>query len=50
MKKGTILRNDYVSDESPLRYSIFTSVTGSYMNAIYSHDGKIKKQDTINMI
>lgn len=43
VKKGTILRNDHVSDNSPLRFSVFTGAAGNYMNVIYVYNGKVKK-------
>lgn len=43
MKIGTILRNDYVSDDSPLRYVIYVGNDGKYLHAIYPFQGKIKR-------
>lgn len=50
VKKGTILRNDHVSDNSPLRFSVFTGAAGNYMNVIYVYNGKVNFPSTLNTV
>ena len=42
MKIGTVLRNEYVSDDSPLRYSVYVGSGGKYIHTIYQYHGKIE--------
>lgn len=43
MKIGTVLRSEYVSNDSPLRYSVYVGCDSKYINTIYPYHGKIKK-------
>lgn len=43
MKIGTVLRNEYVSNDSPLRYSVYIGSDGKYIQTIYPYHGKIER-------
>lgn len=43
MKKGTILKNSGVSDNNPLKYSIYLSTCGNSVNVLDFYKGHIKK-------
>lgn len=43
MKIGTVLRNEYVSSDSPLIYSVYIGIDGKYIHTIYPYNGKIER-------
>lgn len=43
MKTGTVLRNDYVADDSPLKYVIYVGSDGEYLHTAYPYHGKIER-------
>lgn len=43
MKIGTVLRNEYVADDSPLRYAVYVGCDSKYIHTIYPYNGKIEK-------
>lgn len=43
MKIGTVLKNNYVSDDSPLRYVIYVGCDGKYAHTVYPCNGKIQE-------
>lgn len=41
MRIGTVLRNDSVYDESPIKYAIYVGHSGDYYNMIYIYKDKV---------
>lgn len=43
MVVGTVLRNDYVAEDDPLRYTIYVGCDSKFVCGVYLHNGKIKR-------